>query len=250
MGVEGQSVQNGTRIPRLSNAAKGHGSVRHARRGYWHKLSTRLIRENHVVCVEDLALSIMVKNPNLACAGRQASWRELRAMAGCKPARPSRCLCRHDRWPARIAAPHMTATSMQRAVSWPQDSREFTPRMRRKVRHEASRQGASGREPVFARDWNIGSSGPEGPQCASRRVRLGVAPGSEPSAIEGVRAAEARALTRWCSGAQREAGLQSGARAPPGPRPQPDEIAGVGSPAYIIVARGAPLRTQGIEARK
>lgn len=87
LGFKGKQVPKGTRIPRSNNSAKLskriakiHAAVRDARRDYLHKTSTRLIRENQAVCVEDLAVSNMVKNPHLARSIQDVAWREFRSM--------------------------------------------------------------------------------------------------------------------------------------------------------------------------
>ncbi len=105
MGLEGKAVPKGTRIPRSNNAAKMskriariHASVRDARRDHLHKVSTQLIRENQTVCVEDLAVSNMVKNPRLARSISDVAWRELRAMLDYKAALYGRDLQVVSRW--------------------------------------------------------------------------------------------------------------------------------------------------------
>ncbi|GGO32374.1 IS200/IS605 family element transposase accessory protein TnpB [Microbispora bryophytorum] len=68
------------------------------RRDFLHKLSTRLVRENQTVVIEDLAVRNMVRNHALARAISDASWRELRSMLEYKTAWYGRELLVVDRW--------------------------------------------------------------------------------------------------------------------------------------------------------
>ena len=51
-----------------------HEKVVNKRKDFLHKTSTKLIRENQTICLEDLAVSNMIKNHNLAQAISDASW--------------------------------------------------------------------------------------------------------------------------------------------------------------------------------
>ena len=57
--------------------AKVHAEISDARQDFLHKLTTRLVRENQTIAVEDLAVKNMVKNRNLSQAISDASWGEL-----------------------------------------------------------------------------------------------------------------------------------------------------------------------------
>ena len=51
-----------------------HEKVVNKRKDFLHKTSTKLIRENQTICLEDLAVSNMLKNHNLAQAISDVSW--------------------------------------------------------------------------------------------------------------------------------------------------------------------------------
>jgi putative transposase len=60
--------------------AKAHARIADRRRDFLHKLSTRIIRENQTVVIEDLSVRNMVRNHSLARAISDASWAGLRRM--------------------------------------------------------------------------------------------------------------------------------------------------------------------------
>ncbi|MEW2256961.1 RNA-guided endonuclease TnpB family protein [Streptomyces sp. NPDC047869] len=60
--------------------ARIHARIADRRRDFLHKLSTRLVRENQTVVIEDLTVRNLLKNGKLARAISDASWTELRSM--------------------------------------------------------------------------------------------------------------------------------------------------------------------------
>jgi putative transposase len=60
--------------------ARIHARIVDRRRDHLHKLSTRLVRENQVIAIEDLSVRNMVRNRSLARAVSDASWSRFRSM--------------------------------------------------------------------------------------------------------------------------------------------------------------------------
>ncbi len=78
--------------------AKIHAEISDARNDFLHKLTTRLVRENQTIAVEDLAVKNMVKNKKLALAISDASWGELVRQLEYKCDWYGRTFVKIDRW--------------------------------------------------------------------------------------------------------------------------------------------------------
>jgi putative transposase len=78
--------------------AKVHARIADRRRDFLHKLTTRLVRENQTVVIEDLTVRNLVKNHSLARAISDAAWRDMRTMLEYKCAWYGRELVVIDRW--------------------------------------------------------------------------------------------------------------------------------------------------------
>lgn len=77
--------------------AKAHARVADARRDFAHKLSTKIIRENQAVYVENLAVSALART-RLAKSVHDAGWSRFVAMLEYKAARYGRTFAKIDRW--------------------------------------------------------------------------------------------------------------------------------------------------------
>ncbi|CEP84259.1 transposase [[Clostridium] sordellii] len=72
-----QKFSNNWNKQRLK-VAKIHEKIVNQRKDYLHKISTRIIRENQIICIEDLKVSNLIKNHKLAGAISEVSWYEFR----------------------------------------------------------------------------------------------------------------------------------------------------------------------------
>ncbi|MFJ9443593.1 RNA-guided endonuclease InsQ/TnpB family protein [Kitasatospora sp. NPDC101235] len=75
-----------------------HARIADRRRDFLHKLTTRLVRDNQVVVIEDLTVRNMLRNRRLSRAIADASWSEMRSMLEYKCEWYGRDLVVVDRW--------------------------------------------------------------------------------------------------------------------------------------------------------
>ena len=92
--VKGSNNRHKARL----RVARVHAEIADARKDMLHKLTTRLVRENQTIAVEDLAVKNMVKNHKLAQAISDASWGELVRQLEYKCDWYGRTLVKIDRW--------------------------------------------------------------------------------------------------------------------------------------------------------
>jgi len=78
--------------------AKIHARISDRRRDYQHKLSTRIVHENQVICVESLVVKNMVKNPKLAKAISDVGWGEFIRQLEYKAKWYGRTMIKIDQW--------------------------------------------------------------------------------------------------------------------------------------------------------
>ncbi|WP_217243082.1 RNA-guided endonuclease TnpB family protein [Streptomyces sp. AC555_RSS877] len=103
--------------------AKVHARIADRRRDFLHKLSTRLVRENQTVVIEDLTVRNLLKNGRLARAISDAAWTDLRMMLEYKCAWYGRELVVIDRW---FPSSKLCGTCGTVAAKMPLNVREWT----------------------------------------------------------------------------------------------------------------------------
>jgi putative transposase len=80
--------------------AKLHAKVKDSRTDFLHKLTTKLVRENQALFVEDLNVSGMVKNRKLSRAISDAGWSSFRTLLDAKCQKHGRHLTIINKWEA------------------------------------------------------------------------------------------------------------------------------------------------------
>jgi putative transposase len=78
--------------------ARAYARIADRRRDYLHKLTSRLVRDNQTIVIEELAVRNMVRNRSLARAISDAAWRQFREMLEYKARWHGRNLIVVDRW--------------------------------------------------------------------------------------------------------------------------------------------------------
>src|SRR5207247_4438511 len=78
--------------------ARVHARIQDRRRDYQHKLSTRIVHENQVICVESLAVKNMVQNHSLSKAISDVGWGEFVRQLDYKAQWYGRTLVKIDRF--------------------------------------------------------------------------------------------------------------------------------------------------------
>ena len=86
------------RKKRKLKLAKLHGKIKDQRTDFLHKLTTRLVRENQTLAVEDLNIAGMVKNRKLSRAISDAGWAKFKTLLAAKCDKYGRDLTIVDRW--------------------------------------------------------------------------------------------------------------------------------------------------------
>jgi putative transposase len=104
-------------------AARVHARIADRRRDLPHKITTRLVRDNQAVVIEDLNVAGMLRNRRLARAISGAAWAELRALLEYKCDWYGRELVVIDRW---YPSSKTCSACSHVAASLPLDVREWT----------------------------------------------------------------------------------------------------------------------------
>ena len=86
------------RAKAAAKVARAHRKVRDARRDFLHRASTRLVRSADTIVIEDLNVSGMVRNRQLARTISDCGWGEFRRQLAYKCERTGRELIVIDRW--------------------------------------------------------------------------------------------------------------------------------------------------------
>jgi putative transposase len=92
--VKGSNRRHQTRL----EIAKQHNQIADTRKDFLHKLSTKVVRENQSIILEDLNVSGMVKNRKLSRAISLQGWRDFRVLVEAKAEKFGRQFSVISRW--------------------------------------------------------------------------------------------------------------------------------------------------------
>ena len=110
------------RAKAAATVARAHRKVRHTRRDFLHRASTRLVRSAGTIIIEDLNVCGMVRNRHLARAIADCGWGEFRRQLEYKCKRYGRDLVVINRWyPSSRTCPacgHLLADLSLSARHW------------------------------------------------------------------------------------------------------------------------------------
>ncbi|MGG6269839.1 RNA-guided endonuclease InsQ/TnpB family protein [Leptolyngbya sp. AN03gr2] len=102
--------------------ARVHEKIANVRKDFLHKLSRKMVNENQVICVENLAVKNMVKNHNLAKAINDASWSEFTTMLKYKAGNDGKAYQEVDRF---FPSSKTCSVCLNRVGSLPLDVRSW-----------------------------------------------------------------------------------------------------------------------------
>ncbi|WP_413105222.1 RNA-guided endonuclease TnpB family protein [Streptomyces sp. Inha503] len=92
----GEKIANRAKVRR--DVARVYARITDRRRDHLHKLTTRLVRENQTLVIEDLTVRNMLSNGKLSRAISDAAWSQFRSMLEYKAAWYGREVIAVDRW--------------------------------------------------------------------------------------------------------------------------------------------------------
>ncbi|MEQ4301806.1 RNA-guided endonuclease TnpB family protein [Plantactinospora sp. B6F1] len=159
--------------------ARIYARISDRRRDHLHKLTTRLVRDNQTIVIEDLTVRNMVKNHTLARAISDAAWRQFRTMLEYKADWHGRDLVVVDRW---FPSSKLCSTCGVLADRMPLDVRTWTCRCG--AVHDRDVNAARN---ILAEGLSVTACGAGvRPQRAGARTRQPVTKQENPRATKGI----------------------------------------------------------------